>query len=149
MPACSLCLWTLPVFVCALHTASTAWGKHRSPPECTRWVFWGFLGAGAAPLSGLHGCRLAAPSEWSRWMLKLKFWRTRFFFLVCLHIKNYVQCPTLSNFIDRVDKNYIQLICEQAAGVRYFIFSSFPSCELWRNCFSSQCFALIQEPVKM
>lgn len=56
-----------------LHTVSTAWGRHLSPPACTRWVSWGFLWAEAAPPSGWLGYRLAAPGEgWAEDTLKLK-----------------------------------------------------------------------------
>lgn len=66
---------------------------------------------------------------------------------------HYVQRPILFHCwlwnCDRFDKNYIQLICERAAEVGYFIFRSFTSCEVWRNCFSSQRFTLFQERVQM
>ena len=60
------CVWVQTVRV-FLHTVSTAWGRHLSPPGCTRWVSWGFLWAEVAPLSGWLGCPLAAPSkEWTK-----------------------------------------------------------------------------------
>jgi len=58
----------MPVCV---HTESTAWGRHRSPPGCIRWVFWGSFWAEEVPLSGWLECHLAAP-KWRRMYETLK-----------------------------------------------------------------------------